>query len=226
MLPLLVGVIPFGVVAGAVPIKDHLGAGAAIGASTIIFAGASQLALFDALNHGGSALVAAVAAWTINARLLLYSASLAPHLADEPLRKRLLVGYLLTDQAYAAAIGRYALDPDLESEWRWRYIVGGGFMLWASWQLSTIAGVLIGTSLPADAPVEDIVPLVFLVLLVPMLKTKPAWTACIVGGVVALVAADLGAGGLATLIGGLAGVTAGALVDSDDPHELRMVDEP
>ena len=95
---MLVGVIPFGLVAGATPATTGLGGGAAIGLSTIVFAGASQLAAADALADGGSALVAVIAACTINLRLLLYSASLAPHLAAVPLRRRLLMSYLLTDQ--------------------------------------------------------------------------------------------------------------------------------
>ena len=105
--PMLVGVVPFGLVAGASPAEEGLGAGAAIGFSTIVFAGASQLAAIDVLGDGGSALVAAVAAWTINLRMLLYSASLAPHLAAESLRTRLGVAYLLTDQAYAVSITRW-----------------------------------------------------------------------------------------------------------------------
>ena len=105
--PMLVGVVPFGLVAGAAPAEHGLGAGAAIGFSTIVFAGASQLAAIDVLGDGGSALVAAVAAWTINLRMLLYSASLAPHLAEESLPTRLGMAYVLTDQAYAVSISRW-----------------------------------------------------------------------------------------------------------------------
>src|SRR5205085_2670759 len=82
--------------AGATPVRGGLGAAAAIGFATIVFAGASQLAAINVLIAGGSALVAALAAWMINLRLLLYSASLAPHLAREPLWKRLLIAYTLT----------------------------------------------------------------------------------------------------------------------------------
>lgn len=110
ILPMLVGVIPFGLVAGATPATTGLGGGTSIGLSTIVFAGASQLAAADALADGGSALVAVIAACTINLRLLLYSASLAPHLAEVPLRRRLLIGYLLTDQAYAVSITRWSAE--------------------------------------------------------------------------------------------------------------------
>jgi predicted branched-subunit amino acid permease len=79
--PMLVGVVPFGLVAGASPVDQGLGGAAAIGFSMIVFAGASQLAAIDVLGDGGSALVAVLAALTINLRMLLYSASLAPYLS-------------------------------------------------------------------------------------------------------------------------------------------------
>ena len=85
-----------------------MGGDVAIGLSTIVFAGASQLAAADVLADGGAALVAVIAACTINLRMLLYSASLAP--APDP-RARCGAGccmaYLLTDQAYAVSITRW-----------------------------------------------------------------------------------------------------------------------
>src|SRR4051812_33486778 len=148
--PMLVGVVPFGLVAGANPVTNGLGGGVAVGFSVIVFAGASQLAAIDVLSSGGSALVAALAAWTINLRLVLYSASLAPHLARERLRTRLAVAYLLTDQAYAVCISRWGQDDDPHR--RVPYFLGGALTLWGSWQLATIGGVLIGKSVPDDLP--------------------------------------------------------------------------
>src|SRR5690606_38199800 len=110
-VPMLIGVVPFGLVAGATPAAAGFGVIAAVGMSTIIFAGASQLATVDVLAGGGSAWVAAIAAWTINLRLLLYSASIAPHLARETLAKRLAVSYLLVDQNYAVSVAHWSNKP-------------------------------------------------------------------------------------------------------------------
>jgi predicted branched-subunit amino acid permease len=76
---MLVAVIPFGLVAGVTPVARGLGAAAAAGLSLVVFAGSSQLAITDVLGDGGSVLVAVIAALTINLRMLLYSASLAPY---------------------------------------------------------------------------------------------------------------------------------------------------
>lgn len=211
--PMLVGVVPFGLVAGASPVTEGLGAGAAVGLSTIVFAGASQLAVIDVLGDGGSALVAALAAWTINLRMVLYAASLAPHLAFTSLRTRLGVAYLLTDQAYAVSISAITGEEGQDPPDRVPYYLGAGLTLWGSWQLATVVGALIGSSVPEDVPLGFAVPLVFLVLLIPTLTTRPALVAAAVGGFGAVAAAELGAGSLALTVGALAGIVAGTVVD-------------
>jgi len=211
--PMLVGVVPFGLVAGATPATNGLGAGAAIGLSTIVFAGASQLAAADVLGNGGSALVATLAACTINLRMLLYSASLAPHLAAEPLRRRLAAAYLLTDQAYAVSITRWTTGED-RPERRLPFYFGSGLLLWVVWQISTVVGSLIGSAVPGDLPLDFAVPLVFLVLLVPAISSRPAAVAALVGGGAAVAGAEAGAGPLSVMIGAVAGIAAGALAEA------------
>jgi len=223
--PMLVGVIPFGLVAGATPATNGLGGGAAIGLSTIVFAGASQLAAADALADGGSALVAIIAACTINLRMLLYSASLAPHLTHVPLRRRLFMAYLLTDQAYAVSITRWTQEADAEADAeatggsapnegaRVPYYLGAGLTLYVNWQICTVIGVLIGSAVPDSLPLDFAVPLVFLVLLVPAITSRPAAVAALVGGMVALFADEAGAGHLGVLFGALGGIAAGALAE-------------
>ena len=209
--PMLLGVVPFGLVAGAAPVAGRLGGWSAVGLSTIVFAGASQLAAADVLIRGGSVAVAVLAAWTINLRMVLYSASLAPYLARQPIRRRLLVAYLLTDQAYAQAVVKWAQDDDEPA--RAPYFLGGALLLWSFWQLSTVAGVLIGGAVPDRVPLDFAVPLVFLVLLVPVVTTRPAAAAAIGGGLAAVAAAQLGAGHLSVVAGAAAGIAAGTAVD-------------
>jgi branched chain amino acid efflux pump len=218
VMPMLIGVIPFGLVAGATPPAEGFGAGVAIGLSTIVFAGASQLAAVDVLADGGGWLVAALAAWTINLRMLLYSASISPFLARERFWARMGVAYLLTDQAYAVSITRWS-EPEDEAltatgeRHRLSYIVGAGLALWTSWQISTLVGIAIGSRVPDSLPLDFAVPLVFLVLLVPAVTTRPAVVAALVGGFSAVLAAELGAGTLSLIVGAVCGITAGTVAD-------------
>ena len=219
---MLVGVIPFGLVAGATPATSGLGGDAAIGLSTIVFAGASQLAAADALADGSSALIAIIAACTINLRMLLYSASLAPHLTEVPLRRRLFMAYLLTDQAYAVSISRWTREASVDGTpgaaanqaARVPFYLGAALTLYVNWQICTVIGVLIGSAVPDSLPLDFAVPLVFVVLLVPSITSRPAIVAALVGGLVALFAGEAGAAHLGVLFGALGGIAAGALAEA------------
>jgi 4-azaleucine resistance transporter AzlC len=210
--PMLVGVVPFGLVAGATPVARGFGADVALGFSTIVFAGASQLAAIDVLSGGGSAVVAALAAWTVNLRMLLYSASLAPHLAHEPLHRRLGAAYLLTDQAYAVSISRWSAGGDPAR--RLSFYFGGALLLSSAWIACTAVGAVAGAAVPDEVPLGFAVPLVFLVLLVPALADRPAIAAAVAGGLGAVAAAELGAGHLSIMVGATAGIVTGTAVDT------------
>lgn len=209
--PMLIGVVPFGLVAGATPVAAGLGARAAVGFSAVLFAGASQLAAIEVLSRHGSVVVAVAAACTINLRMLLYSASLAPHLAEERLWRRLVGSYLLVDQVYAVSITRWGAGDDPRR--RFPFLVGAGLLLWMSWQISTLAGALIGSAVPESIPLDFAVPLVFLVLLVPTVSSAPAMVAAIGGGAGAVAAGELGAGHLAIMAGAATGIAAGAVAE-------------
>ena len=210
--PMLIGVVPFGLVAGAAPVAGGLGGWAALGLSTIVFAGASQLAAAEVLANGGSALAAVLVAWTINLRMVLYSASLGPYLRHERLRRRLGAAYLLTDQAYALSIARWSGGGKPEA--RLSFYLGGAVVLWVAWQAATIVGVVLGGAVPDEVPLDFAVPLVFLVLLVPLVTTRPAVAAAVIGGAGAVAAAEMGAGPLSIVIGAALGIASGAVVDA------------
>ncbi len=213
--PQLIGVIPFGLVAGATPADSGLGIGAAAGFSAIVFAGASQLAAIDVLTHGGTVLVAVLAAWTINLRMVLYSASLAPYLTKEKFGRRMLAAYLLVDQVYAFSVSRWS-DPDdpvSPPEARIPFMIGAGLLLWTAWQISTLVGAVVGPAVPDALPLGFAVPLVFLVLLVPSVTNRPAALAAAGGGLGAVLAAEWGAGHASLIIGALTGIAGGALAD-------------
>ncbi len=212
MAPMLIGVVPFGLVAGTTPAAVGMSTWDALGFSIILFAGASQLAAIDVLSRDGSALLAAVVAWTINLRMLLYSASLAPYLAHEPLRRRLLASYVMVDQNYAICVTRWRQGKDDPKGRAW-FFIGGGLLLWSAWQLSTLAGALLGSTLPEELPLDFAVPLVFLVLLIPVITSWPAAVAAVTGGAVTVAAYGAGAGSLAIVCGATAGIVGGTLAE-------------
>ena len=209
--PVLVGVVPFGLVAGAAAVGAGLSVLQAAALSVVVFAGASQLAMIELLGQDGTLLVVVGTALIINSRLVMYSASLAPHFVEEDSRWRGLMAYILTDQAFALAVTRYAEGMEGVTRRRW-YFLGTAAPLWAAWQVCTVIGAIAGARVPAWLPLRFAVPLTFLALLVPAaVQNRATATAAVVGGGVATAGIALPFN-LGLLAGALAGVAVGTLV--------------
>lgn len=147
-------------------------------------------------------------AFIINLRHALYSASVAPYVRHLPARWKVLLAYLLTDEAYAVAITHY-LRPGEAAKRHW-YFLGAGVVLWSAWQASTAVGVFLGAQVPASWSLDFALPLTFIALLVPTLRDRAGIVAALVSGLAAvlLVALPLKSGLLvATGIGIAAGLT-------------------
>ena len=223
--PILIGIAPFGLVAGAAAIDAGLTPLQAVGLSVVVFAGASQLAAIDLLGSNAELLVVVVTGLVINLRMVMYSASIAPHF--RPLRTwwKSLCSYVLTDQAYALSIARYA-DRDLDSTERRDYYLGVAVSLWVVWQCCTVLGIVVGARVPDSWGLEFAVPLVFLSLLVPAVTTRPKLVAAVVGGSVAVAGDVFGVPfNLGLIAGGLAGVVAGVIVDERLATASRDTDD-
>lgn len=210
VMPLLLGVVPFGLIFGVTAAGSTVGGGLGYASSLIIFAGAAQLATVQLLTEGSAAAVVIATALVINARHLMYSAALAPHFREFPRRWRLGLPYVLTDQAFAVSITRYEAVSDPRYR-RWFYF-GAAMTLWITWQVTTATGVILGASIPESWSLDFAIPLVFLALLVPALRDRPSVLAAAVGGLVALLAHDV-TYNLGLLIGALAGIAGGVLAE-------------
>ncbi|MCL1594725.1 MAG: AzlC family ABC transporter permease [Actinomycetia bacterium] len=204
--PILVGVIPFGLIFGVTASASDVPMLAAWASSFVVFAGASQLAIVEVLGNGGAAAVAILTAVVINARHMMYSADMGRYAVDEPLSVKMSIAYLLTDQAYLVSSHRFP-DP-VERTGFTSFYLGGALTLWIAWQISTTAGFVLGTAIPASLSLEFAIPLVFLALLVLAVKDKPGIIAAVVGGAVAVTGVGMPYS-LGLLIGALAGVAAG-----------------
>jgi predicted branched-subunit amino acid permease len=209
LAPVLLGVVPFGLVAGFAATEAGLGMSEAVGFSVLMFAGAAQLAALDLLGSGAPAWVAILTAGMVNLRLVMYSAALAPYLAREPLQRRLLGSYLLTDQAFVASVAQYQRTPQRTDRW-WFYL-GAATSLWLPWQVATVLGVLLGDAVPSAVPLAFAVPLSFIALLAPNIADKPALLAACTAAVVATLATPLPAN-LGMPAGAVAGVLVGWIV--------------
>jgi predicted branched-subunit amino acid permease len=217
--PILLGAAPFGLVAGAAAVGADLTVAQAIGLSTVVFAGASQLAAIDLLGRDATLAVVVGTALIINARMVMYSASIAPYFERLSSRRRALVAYLLTDQAYALSITRFREHGS--SLW---YYLGTAAPLWVVFVAATVVGAVAGARLPAWLPLEFTIPLTFLAVLTPAIVDRASLVAAAVGGAVAVVGAGLPYN-LGLLAGSGAGIAAGLLVGGETESEPTQTAE-
>ena len=80
----------------------------------------------------------------------------------------------------------------------------------------SLAGVLLGATIPASWSLDFAIPLVFLALLVPAIRDRPSAIAAAVGGLVALGANDV-AYNLGLIIGAVSGIAAGVVAERVAP---------
>jgi len=180
--PIIIGIVPFGLVAGAAVTAAGFGLAEAVGMSLLVNAGASQIAATTLFAEGAPLLVTVGTALVINARLFIYSTSIAPVLVPQAGRWRAVLGHPLVDQSYAVTMteGRYRDDVAVVP-----YYVGSWLVLAIVWQVSNIAGALAGSFVPASWSLDFAVPLVFLAMLIPALKFRADVEAAIATAVAA-----------------------------------------
>ncbi|QJB56470.1 AzlC family ABC transporter permease [Pseudodesulfovibrio sp. zrk46] len=188
--PLLVGVIPFGLICGAICVSVGMPEWGASAMSVIVFAGASQLVAVQLMAEHASLAVVILTALVINARHFMYSASIAPHFEGiSPLRK-VFYSYLLTDQAYAISFARFN-EADGGVVNKGSYYVGAALTMWGGFNLSTLIGAYTGAVIPPEWDLDFAIPLTFAALVIPAVKDRPALLAAVVAGVISVAASPL-----------------------------------
>jgi 4-azaleucine resistance transporter AzlC len=187
-IPLMLGNIPFGLVAGIAGAKAGLNPLEVTLMSAVVYAGAAQLVALQMIGSGTGMPFVLLASLVVNLRYLMYSSAIAKPLEMFSGWRKALAAFLMVDQNFAMTMARYgSLGPRL-SPW---YYLGAGTPIWLNWIVFSLIGALVGARLPESWGLEFAVPLCFLVLLVPTLKDRPSIAAAIVGGLVATVLAGL-----------------------------------
>jgi 4-azaleucine resistance transporter AzlC len=184
LAPILIGIVPFGLVAGAAVIQAGLGVTEAVGMSLLVNAGASQIVATALFGAGAPLWVVLGTALVVNARMFIYATSIAPVLSEAPGWLRPILGHMLLDQNYATTMTKGRLRDDIDII---PYYMGAWLSLAGVWQLSTVAGALLGPMIPASWGLDFAVPLVFLAILAPSLKGRTSIGVALVTGVAAAV---------------------------------------
>lgn len=210
--PFVLIVAPFGALFGVLATEAGLHVAETMIFSMSVFAGAAQLTAIQMLNDGAPTIIALASALAVNLRMAMYSASLTPFLGAAPLWQRAFISYFTVDQSYALSIARFETHPRMTLAERVRYFFGTVTPIVPAWYVASLAGAVLGTRIPDSWALDFALPITFLAIAAPMLRTLAHVAAAFVAVTVALLSAGLPFN-LGLMVGGVAGMMAGAQVE-------------
>ncbi|MDE3028305.1 MAG: AzlC family ABC transporter permease [Paracoccaceae bacterium] len=190
-LPFILVIVPFGLLFGVVATEAGLPISQVMGFSVIVIAGAAQFAAVQLMQSHAPTLIVIATALAINLRMAMYSASMVPHLGAAPLWQRALISYMMLDQTYATSIMEFERVPDLTSRQKVVYYVGAASPIVLPWYLATWAGATVGTAIPSSYALDFAIPITFLAMIAPMLRTLPQVAAALVSITLSLIFSGL-----------------------------------
>ena len=227
--PLWLGVLPFGVAFALLSKAAGFGLLETQAFSALVFAGSAQVAAATLIAEGAGALAVVLTALMLNLRHVLYGVSLDGELPEPSRPPRAVLAFLLIDEVYGVAVKEQFEGRD--ARFRDAFMLGAGLSLYVSFNLSTVTGALLGSTLPDTdrLGLDFIFPLMFLVLLIPLLRPQGAARGIISGvagrrvlialvaGALALLLSRIVPAGATVLVGTLAAAGLGAGLDRGAP---------
>jgi len=201
--PFIVIVVPFSALFGVVARDAGLDVFQTMTMSVIVIAGASQFTALALLQDQAPVFVALLTALAVNLRLAMYSAALVPHIGHASLRMRALMSYLMVDQAFAVAVRTYEDSPGMPPAEKVAYYMGAMLLICPVWYVFSLVGALVGEAIPPEWSLDFAVPVCFIALTAPLLRSASHIAAALVSVVASI--------GFAWLPWGL-GIIAAALV--------------
>ena len=180
--PLMIPVVPFGIIFGVLAIDLGLSPITAMGMSIIIFGGASQIIFLQLFSAGASSLIILSSVGAVNSRHLLYGAILSEHMSDFKMTWKIIISYFLVDQAFAVTNSYLKKSTDKNKAF---HSFGAGATCWIIWQTTTIIGIFLGSIIPEKLGLSFAVPLTFLALIVDDLRKFTNIIVIIISGSIA-----------------------------------------
>lgn len=212
-LPFILVAAPFGTLFGVLATEAGLTLFETMVFTFTVFAGAAQFTALQLMQQDTPTLIVLVSALAVNLRVAMYSASLTPYLGAAPLWQRALAAYFTVDQSYACSVIQFETEPRMTVAHRMAYFFGVVAPLAPTWYAATFAGAALGKTIPESWALDFVLPIAFIAMVAPMLRTGAHLIAAAVSVVVVL----LGAGvphNLGLILAGLAGMIAGACAET------------
>jgi predicted branched-subunit amino acid permease len=185
-LPFVIVVVPFSLLFGVVATEAGLSLVQVMSFSFLVVAGASQFTALQFMSENAPVIVVIVSALAVNLRMAMYSAAITPHLGGNPRWVRVIIGYFLVDQSYNLAAIEFEQRPNKTLAEKTAYFAGASTPICPLWYLFTYVGALLGEAIPTNYGLDFIVPIAFLAMVAPALRTHAHIAAAFVSITLAL----------------------------------------
>lgn len=185
-LPTLFGIGAWGLVVGVAMVKTHLSVPQALAMTFVVFAGSAQLASLPLIAANAPIWVIFATALVVNLRFVIFSAVLAPHFQHLPWKRRFLLGYMAGDMTVALFMHRF---PNYRPErGKVSYLKGLLYPNWLAWQVGSVAGIFLGSQVPAQWGLGFAGTLAIMCITLPLVVNRSALCGVIVAGAIGLLA--------------------------------------
>ena len=211
--PFVFLLVPFGTLFGVVAAEAGLNLLEVMSFSIAVVAGAAQFTAVAMMQDAVPTVIVLITSLAVNLRMAMYSSALTPHLGEAPAWQRVFMAYFMVDQAFALS----SVTFEERTEWsvgeKTAYYFGVIVPVAPCWYLATLAGALIGEAMPEALALDFALPIVFLALVAPALRTLAHIAAAATSIILALVFAWLPFS-LGLLIAAIAAMIVGARVET------------
>ena len=222
MVGVSMGIAAWGLVTGVAMAKSGLPLPLSILMSLLVFAGSAQLAVLPLILAGAPIWMVWAIALCVNLRFVIFSAQWRPYFAPFTRWRRMLLGYFTADLNYVVFMARFP-EPKPSPE-QMPYFWGGVAVNWPSWQLPTLAGLLLADAIPTEWGFGFAGILALLGLMYSLLSDRASWVAAGVAAAAAIAAAALPLK-LNVVVAIAAAIAVGLLMDHATPIEAKPVED-
>ena len=207
MRPAVVATFTWGLVTGVAMVKSGLTESMAITMTLLVYAGSAQLSSLPLIASGAPLWLIFAAGCVVNVRFIIFGAALHPYFRHLSFFKRLGLGYFTTDMAFVLFMPRYGDAPVRGTREQLWFFLGAIIPGWITWQVSTIAGIILGGSVPTSWSLDFAAVLALLAMTIPLITSRPMLLSMVAAGTVAWLGQ-----GLPLRMGLAAAVVTGVLV--------------
>jgi len=213
-LPVVLGVVPFGLAYGALAVQAGLTVGETLLMSLVVFAGASQFMAVGMFASGIGGLTIVASTFLINVRHLVMGLSISPYLSETKPGWQRMLAFGMVDESYLTTITHYREQG--ESQGNPHFLLASGLLMYGVWFTASLVGALVGTSIsdPLKWGLDFAMPATFLTMLLPQVVSRRLLAVVAVAGCAAVTAFVLVPGKWYIIIAVVLGTLTGVLMET------------